>query len=70
MFKNTQWDGIQMTGEKLDGSELIVNNCTFVQASQRYIHVEPTKNANADIKVTITNNKFEHNPIYYARRSN
>ena len=76
VFKNTQWDGIQMTGEIAD-SELIVSNCTFSNAEQRYIHVEALKDGNpalsTDIKVTITNNKFGENPkndsigLYYIR---
>ncbi|WP_177576774.1 right-handed parallel beta-helix repeat-containing protein [Hydrogeniiclostridium mannosilyticum] len=64
-FKNTKWDGIQMTG-KIAGSELIVNNCTFSNAEQRYIHVEAIVDdkpaINTDVKVTITNNKFGENP--------
>ena len=64
-FKNTKWDGIQMTGD-IAGSELTVNNCTFSNAEQRYIHVEAIVDdkpaINTDVKVTITNNKFGENP--------
>ncbi len=64
-FNNTKWDGIQMTGD-LSGSELVVNNCTFSSAEQRYIHVEALNdgnpNLNTDVKVTITNNTFGQNP--------
>ncbi len=77
VFKNTQWDGIQMTGE-IAGSELIVNNCTFSNAEQRYIHVEALKGENpalnTDVKIAITNNQFGENPkndsigLYYIRK--
>ena len=60
VFKNTQWDGIQMAGE-IEGAELVVNNCTFEAATERYIHVEPNGYSN-DVKVTVTNNKFGKNP--------
>ncbi len=65
VFENTNWDVIQMTGD-IEGAELVVNNCTFADAAQRYIHVEALKNGqpnyNTNVKVTITNNTFGKNP--------
>ncbi len=65
VFENTNWDGIQMTGS-LAGSELVVDNCTFSNAAQRYIHVEALTKGNpaynTDVKVTIINSTFGKNP--------
>ena len=65
VFENTNWDVIQMTGN-IEGAQLVVNNCTFANAAQRYIHVEALENGspdyNTNVKVTITNNTFGQNP--------
>lgn len=57
IFKDSKWDCVQLT--PTDGDEIVINNCTFVDSTQRFIHIEAKPvSQEHDVKITITNNRF------------
>ena len=57
-FADTQWDSIQITPKA--GAEIVITNCEFSNnvTGHRYIHIQAANYSNADVKITIRNNKF------------
>ncbi len=57
-FADTQWDSIQITPKA--GAEIVITNCEFSNnvTGHRFIHIEADYCSNADVKITIRNNKF------------
>ena len=57
-FADTQWDSIQVTPKS--GAEVVITNCEFSNnvTGHRFIHIQAANYSNADVKVTIRNNKF------------
>lgn len=57
-FADTQWDSIQITPKA--GAEVVITNCEFSNnvTGHRFIHIEADYCSNADVKITIRNNKF------------
>jgi predicted ribosomally synthesized peptide with SipW-like signal peptide len=57
-FSDTQWDSIQITPKA--GAEVVITNCEFSNnvTGHRFIHIEADYCSNADVKITIRNNKF------------
>lgn len=57
-FADTQWDSIQITPKA--GAEIVITNCEFSNnvTGHRYIHIQAADYSNADVKITIRNNKF------------